>query len=71
MGGDTLGTCGVCGATPITDLLSPSLLQNTDLFEMIEKMQVRRLPALGATEGAGLGLGGGAALLGIFSPTPL
>lgn len=35
---------------PSADLLSPSLLQNTDLFEMIEKMQVRRalMPVLGS-----------------------
>lgn len=49
---------------PSTDLLSPSLLQNTDLFEMIEKMQVRRAlkPVLGSHRGSWAGPGGEAAL---------
>lgn len=44
------------GPTPSLSLLySPSLLQNTDLFEMIEKMQVRRAlkPVLGEPQELG------------------
>lgn len=47
---------------PSADLLSPSLLQNTDLFEMIEKMQVRWAlkPVLGSHRGSGAGAWGAA-----------
>lgn len=54
-----MGTCGVCGATPALTC-SPHLLQNTDLFEMIEKMQVRWAlkPVLGSHRGGWAGAGG-------------
>lgn len=53
------GLSGISWTSLRTDLLSSLLLQNTDLFEMIEKMQVRWLCSLfrEATEWAGLGSG--------------
>lgn len=65
------GLSRISWSTLRTDLLSPpSLLQNTDLFEMIEKMQVRLdpLPIPGSHR---WGWAGGGGPCCISSLTPL